>query len=192
MSVGVSAWGAVKRAKYHDESTKVSIVSVSRSAAAAFRAGRLAPCRMPVERVARHVEGPRRGAVRQAGFPSSPAPHRRSRNARPGSARPSSAAAKDPSRAGGTWSRRGRRPFPRRSDGGVDGLRPRCLGLPVEGQGPVHLFRLRRDKGVAAILGLHVVAGEGTKVDTTSSPYFRAKSRSRWSCAGQPKIAPVP
>ncbi len=32
-SVGVSAWGAVKRAKYQDKSTKVSIVSVSRSAA---------------------------------------------------------------------------------------------------------------------------------------------------------------
>jgi hypothetical protein len=32
-SVGVAARGAVKRAKYHDESTKVSIVSVSRRAA---------------------------------------------------------------------------------------------------------------------------------------------------------------
>ncbi len=31
LSVGVSACGAVKRAKYHDESTKVSMVSVSRS-----------------------------------------------------------------------------------------------------------------------------------------------------------------
>ena len=32
MSVGVAACGAVKRAKYHDESTKVSMVSVSRRA----------------------------------------------------------------------------------------------------------------------------------------------------------------
>ena len=30
------------------------------------------------------------------------------------------------------------------------------------------------------------------KTSTTGSRYFRAKSRSRWSCAGQPKIAPVP
>ena len=30
------------------------------------------------------------------------------------------------------------------------------------------------------------------KTSITGSPYLRAKSRSRWSCAGQPKMAPVP
>ena len=32
----------------------------------------------------------------------------------------------------------------------------------------------------------------GSTTGVTSSPYFRAKSRSRWSCAGQPKSEPVP
>ena len=38
-------------------------------------------------------------------------------------------------------------------------------------------------------------AGSGSPVDTTSttgSPYVRAKSRSRWSCAGTAITAPVP
>jgi hypothetical protein len=35
-------------------------------------------------------------------------------------------------------------------------------------------------------------ASDGTTTGVTASPYLRAKSRSRWSCAGQPKIAPVP
>ena len=35
-------------------------------------------------------------------------------------------------------------------------------------------------------------APSGTTTGTTGSLYLRAKSRSRWSCAGQPKIAPVP
>ena len=32
----------------------------------------------------------------------------------------------------------------------------------------------------------------GSTTGITGRPYLRAKSRSRWSCAGQPKIAPVP
>ena len=32
----------------------------------------------------------------------------------------------------------------------------------------------------------------GSTTGVTESPYLRAKSRSRWSCAGQPKMAPVP
>jgi hypothetical protein len=49
--------GAVKRAKYQDESTNVSIVSVSRRAGlAALRAGDVAPGRVTVERIARLVE----------------------------------------------------------------------------------------------------------------------------------------
>ena len=53
-----AACGAVKRAKYQDESTKVSMVSVSRSARlAADRAGDMLPRRVAVERIARLVEG---------------------------------------------------------------------------------------------------------------------------------------
>jgi hypothetical protein len=58
-SVGASRpCGAVKRAKYQDESTKVSIVSVSRRAGlAALRAGDVLPGRVAVERIAGLVEG---------------------------------------------------------------------------------------------------------------------------------------
>ena len=40
----------------------------------------------------------------------------------------------------------------------------------------------------------HVKDGSpsGATTACTFSPYLRAKSRSRWSCAAQPKIAPVP
>ena len=57
--------GSVKRAKYQDESTNVSIVSVSRRAGAPqLRTGDVFPGRMPVERIAGRVEGRRRRAVR--------------------------------------------------------------------------------------------------------------------------------
>ena len=57
-SVGaVAIHGSVKRAKYQDESTNVSMVSVSRRAgAAALRAGDVLPGRMAVERIAGPVE----------------------------------------------------------------------------------------------------------------------------------------
>ena len=32
----------------------------------------------------------------------------------------------------------------------------------------------------------------GATTGMTGRPYLRAKSRSRWSCAGQPKMAPSP
>ena len=35
-------------------------------------------------------------------------------------------------------------------------------------------------------------APSGRTTGMTGRPYLRAKSRSRWSCAGQPKMAPVP
>ena len=35
-------------------------------------------------------------------------------------------------------------------------------------------------------------SSRATKVSMTGRSYLRAKSRSRWSCAGQPKMAPVP
>ncbi len=50
--------GSAKRAKYQDESTKVSIVSVSRRAGPPqCGAGDMFPGRMPVERIAGLVEG---------------------------------------------------------------------------------------------------------------------------------------
>ena len=63
-SVGaVVIQGSVKRAKYHDESTNVSMVSVSRRAGPPhLRAGDVLPGRMAVERVAGPVE---RHVVRQ-------------------------------------------------------------------------------------------------------------------------------
>ncbi len=64
-SVGASSRvGSVKRAKYQDESTKVSMVSVSRRAGrAALRAGTCFQVGMAVERVARLVEGDVLGQV---------------------------------------------------------------------------------------------------------------------------------
>ena len=102
-SAGVSFQGSVKRAKYQDESTNVSIVSVSRRASpAALRTGDVLPGRMMVERIARLVEGRRRRAAAPAGRCPAPAPRRSRRNGSPGSGSPSSAGARSASRAGGT------------------------------------------------------------------------------------------
>ena len=58
LSVGVGAWGAVKRNWYQELSTNVSMVSVSRTRRlAALGAGHVLPGRMVVERVAGLVEG---------------------------------------------------------------------------------------------------------------------------------------
>ena len=40
--------------------------------------------------------------------------------------------------------------------------------------------------------GLRVLAFGGSTTGVLPRPYLLTKSRSRWSCAGQPKMAPVP
>jgi hypothetical protein len=57
-------------------------------------------------------------------------------------------------------------------DGGVDGFRPGRLGLPVEGQGPMDLFGLGRDKSLATIFGLHVITSERNEGRDHIQPVF--------------------
>ena len=46
--------------------------------------------------------------------------------------------------------------------------------------------------GTKAVSATRVSSSKAVKVSMTGRSYFRAKSRSRWSWAGQPKMAPVP
>jgi hypothetical protein len=47
-------------------------------------------------------------------------------------------------------------------------------------------------KAVSSMVKLAASGPSGATTATTGRPYLRAKSRSRWSPEGQPKIAPVP
>jgi len=46
--------------------------------------------------------------------------------------------------------------------------------------------------GTKAVSATGLGSSSAMKVSITGKSYLRQKSRSRWSCAGQPKIAPVP
>ena len=48
------------------------------------------------------------------------------------------------------------------------------------------------EEGGVADLGRSRIAAGGSDHRYDRQAIFRAKSRSRWSCAGQPKIAPSP
>ena len=145
--------------KYHDESTNVSIVSVSRSAAPPhFGQVVCPPCRVPVERIARHVETDVAGQfdgqvlLLLGNHAAGVAMNHGDRTA------PVALARKAPVTQAELGDAMAHALFLAEANRGVDGLGPGGLGVPVEGQGPVHLFRLGRHIGVAAIFGLHVIA----------------------------------
>ncbi len=169
--------GAVKRAKYHDESTNVSIVSVSRVAspphcgqATCFHVGWWSS----------GLPG-RRRRRRPAGAPAGPCPvrarRRTSRNGSRGSGSPNSAGARCPSREGDTVSA----PCPIRSSRTGPASGPQPPGRSY--------CRARRTSRRSARPGFSAArrrrpptrspVSAGTKTSMTGKPYFRAKSRSR-------------
>ena len=187
--------GAVKRAKYQDESTKVSIVSVSRRAGpAALRAGDMLPGRMVVERVAGLVEADIVGQHhRQVGFrhrhdAAVVAMDHRDRAAPVALARDAPVAQAELHLA------LGQRPV----------AAERSLSTPgdlVEGLGGRHAVEEARiDHHAVVDIGLvdDLEASPGRRragitTGITGRPYLLAKSRSRWSCAtGSRRSRPVP
>ena len=111
------------------------------------------------------------------------------RSGSPGSGSPSSAGARRPSRAGARWSRRGPAPSALQL---LD--HPPLAGLDVE---PVEEARV--EQPAVADIGLGADRRRSPGRHRAAAPpaapagrSLRAKSRSRWSCAGQPKMAPVP
>ncbi len=187
----------MKRAKYQDESTKVSIVSVSRTRrAAAARAGDMLPGRMAVERIARLVEGDVIGQQ-----------HRqiRLRHRRPA---PQVGAMDDRDRAAPVALARDAPVAQAEIDlaGGPCG-RPREIRSPAGASPPPLAAGMERpsrnlewSEMAVAVIGLvarlrrsrrSAPLGQHDRRDR-QAVLLRAKSRSRWSCAGQPKMAPVP
>ena len=147
------------------------------------------PGRMMIERIARHDRNAHPPAAAPAVRFPAPARCRISRNGSSGSDNPSSAGAKPASRAGGN-------------------APCACRGRPLRGSlrlpsfaachfQPVEEARIRELAGarIGLVADLEIPSDRRLRESRPAAPadsYLRANSRSRWSCAGQPKIAPVP
>ena len=137
------------------------------------------------------VEARRPRAAAPAGSRASPARRRRPGSAPPGSGSPSSAAGEMPQSRSRNLTTPS--PMPRASQKAIAASTASSPVMPL-GAGDraqvVDRLGLRRHDRPRRRPA--PPSPRGAKTSITGSPYLRAKSRSRWSCAGQPKIAPVP